>query len=69
MGKLPIYADPKWMNADATPEAEDGITPAMMRAGIAALADWDYDEEDPESAVAAIWFSMCEARRNPTLPE
>lgn len=64
-----LAVDSSWRNHEAQPLAEDGITPAMMPAGVVALAEWDYNDEEPEAAIAAIWYSMCEAKRNPTLPE
>lgn len=67
--RIYIAADASWRNAELDPKREDTITPAMMRAGVAALSEWSYDDEEPEGAIASIWYSMCEAKRNPVLPE
>lgn len=47
---------------------ESRITLALMRAGVAALTNWDYDDE-PDYATAAIWYAMSRAKKRPTQPE
>lgn len=65
-----ISADDEWLMADVElNEEESRITPAMMRAGVAALANWDYDDDEPESAIAAIWYAMSRAKKCPVPPE
>ncbi len=67
MGENTIVCDDDRANQELL--TSDAITPAMMRAGIAALAQWNYQDEEPEAAVAAIWYSMRAAQRDPSPPE
>ena len=69
MGENEIVAEEFWRNTEAEISRENTITPAMMRAGVAALAAWSYEDEEPENAIASIWYAMTEAKCNPTLPE
>ena len=41
----------------------DRITPEMIRAGVAAFRRWNPDEEEIEAVVAAIFFSIDDAKR------
>lgn len=55
MGDKRIVADDEWLLPHVELDANEArITPAMFRAGVAALANWDYDKEGSEARVAAI---------------
>lgn len=65
-----ISADDEWLMASVELSDEEArITPAMMRAGVAALANWDYEDSEPECGVAAIWYAMSRAKKRQTPPE
>lgn len=39
------------------------ITPAMIKAGVSALLDFDVRNDDPEWVVTAVWEAMCHPHR------
>lgn len=69
MGNKKIVADDAWLLEDVELDASDQITLAMLRAGVAALANWDYDEDEPAMGVASIWYAMSRAKKLPVPPE
>jgi len=64
--RVEIAVDDDWANKELDLDNVAPITPAMYRAGVAALARWSYDDQEPEAAVAKIWHAMCLAQQNPT---
>ena len=44
---------------------EIDITPAMIRASVETWKSWDADTDEPENMIAATWFAMIDAWKNP----
>lgn len=49
------------MEIDDRPDNER-ITPAMLLAGVKAYLEWNEGKEDAEAMVAAVYYSMIDAR-------